>query len=53
MVIDGNYTCGEHSIMCKEFESLYYIPETNATSRVNYIQIKKNLNTKFASQANC
>ena len=34
-------TCGEHSIMSTEVESVRYTPETNVTLCVSYTQIKR------------
>ena len=39
---DGSYTCGEHSVMYRDVESLCCTPEINETC-VNYT--KKNLKT--------
>ena len=36
--MDGSYTCGEHSIMCKLVKSLSCTPETNETLCVSYTQ---------------
>lgn len=40
MMTDGSYACGEHSITCRETESLCCTLETNVMW-MNYIQIKK------------
>ena len=41
MVTDGGYTCGEHSTIYRNVESLYCICATEVTLRVNYTSKKK------------
>lgn len=40
MLTDDIYTCGEHSTIHKDVESLCCAPVPNVTSHVNYTQIK-------------
>lgn len=41
MGMDGSYTCGEWSIMCRLTESLYCIPEAKVMLSGNNASIKK------------
>lgn len=41
MVTDGSFTCGEHSIMYREVESLHFTPETKVTWCIRYSSKRK------------
>lgn len=49
MVTDGSYTFGKHSLMYKEAELLYCIPETNIILCVNYTQLKQKQKLCFST----
>ena len=40
IVTDGNYTCGEHGIMCTDVESLCCTSKTNITMCQLYSNLK-------------